>query len=310
MTKKKVTLALGILSMNLLLMSGSVVGAAIAAIAKSFPAEPISKVQMLSSIPQLGQLIATLLFTWLTYKLTRKNIGIIAVLIVTVAGILPAFINSSLSIILACMTLFGFGLGLVSNVGPVLLQEHFDGEERAGVMGWAVGFNNIGMMGFTALGGVLGATNWHNLFWIYGVGAVILILFMIFVPQDAKVATTEQKNETSGNFWHTVKSLNGLVYIILAVTFITSLVMMSFMANQSILLAAKGNGTGYTALVIALGNVGGILTAFSLKYIRKITKANTMAWGFVAFALSFVCIAFFNNAPMHILGNMSSVWAS
>ena len=37
MTKKKVILALGILSMNLLLMSGSVVGAAIAAIAASFP---------------------------------------------------------------------------------------------------------------------------------------------------------------------------------------------------------------------------------------------------------------------------------
>lgn len=307
MTKKKVILALGILSMNLLLMSGSVVGAAIAAIAASFPSEPISKVQMLTSIPQLGQLIATLLFTWLTYKLTRKNIGIIAVLIVTIAGILPAFINSSLSIILACMTLFGFGLGLISNVGPVLLQEHFDGEERASVMGWAVGFNNLGMMGFTAIGGWLGASNWHNLFWIYGVGVVILLLFMIFVPQDAKAAATDDhETAKSENFWQTVKSLNSLVYVMLLITFITSLVMMAFMANQSLLLAAKGNGTGYTATVTALGNVGGILTAFGLKYIRKITKANTMAWGFVAFALSFVCIAFFNNAPLHILGNMFS----
>lgn len=63
MNKKRLPLALGILSMNLVVMSASVVGAAIAAIAKSFPTEPISKVQMLSTIPQLGQVIATLIFT-------------------------------------------------------------------------------------------------------------------------------------------------------------------------------------------------------------------------------------------------------
>lgn len=140
MTKKKVALAFSILSMNLLLMSGSVVGAAIAAISKSFPTEPISKVQMLSSIPQLGQLVATLLFTWLTYQLTRKNIGLVAVAFVAIAGLLPAFYNSSLNMILACMVAFGFGLGLISNVVPVLLQEYFEGEERATVMGcgqWA-----------------------------------------------------------------------------------------------------------------------------------------------------------------------------
>lgn len=164
MNKKRLPLALGILSMNLVVMSASVVGAAIAAIAKSFPTEPISKVQMLSTIPQLGQVIATLIFTWLTYKMTRKNIGILAVLFVTIGGVIPAFFNSSLNLILACMIAIGFGTGLISNVGPVLVQEHFEGEERATVMGWQVGFNSIGMMAMTAIGGWLGSSNWRNLF--------------------------------------------------------------------------------------------------------------------------------------------------
>jgi len=90
------------------------------------------------------------------------------------------------------------------------------------------------------------------------------------------------------------------------ITFVTSLAIMVFMSNQSILLAGKGYGTAYTGLVTAIGNIGGILTAFGLKYIRKMTKANTMAWGFVAFALSYICIVFFNNMPLHILGNMFS----
>ncbi|MDN3537156.1 MFS transporter [Limosilactobacillus fermentum] len=66
--------------------------------------------------------------------------------------------------ILGCMILLGFGIGIISNVGPVLVQEHFDGEERATVMGWQIGFNNVGMMVLTAVGGALGASNWRNLF--------------------------------------------------------------------------------------------------------------------------------------------------
>ena len=306
MNKKKISLAVGILSMNLLLMSGTVVGAAIAAISKSFPQEPISKVQMLSSIPQLGQLAATLVFTWLTYKLTRKNIGVVSVAIVAISGLLPVFYNSSLNIILACMVALGFGLGLISNVGPVLLQEHFDGEERATVMGWAVGFNNLGMMGFTAIGGMLGSANWKNLFWVYGAAIIILLVVLVLVPKDRKLSETEVSNQKNISFGKTVKSLNGYVYVMLIVTFVTSLCLMIFLANQSLLLAAKGNGTAYTAMVTALGNVGGICTAFGLKYIRKLTKTDTMAWGFVAFALSYICIVFFNNPVLHIAGNMFS----
>lgn len=306
MNKKKISLAVGILSMNLLLMSGTVVGAAIAAISKSFPQEPISKVQMLSSIPQLGQLVATLVFTWLTYKLTRKNIGVVSVAIVAISGLLPVFYNNSLNIILACMVALGFGLGLISNVGPVLLQEHFDGEERATVMGWAVGFNNLGMMGFTAIGGMLGSANWKNLFWVYGAAIIILLVVLVLVPKDRKLSETEVSNQKNISFGKTVKSLNGYVYVMLIVTFVTSLCLMIFLANQSLLLASKGNGTAYTAMVTALGNVGGICTAFGLKYIRKLTKTDTMAWGFVAFALSYICIVFFNNPVLHIAGNMFS----
>lgn len=306
MNKKKTTLAVGILSMNLLLMSTSVIGSAIAAIAKSFPTEPISKVQMIASIPQLGQLIATLLFTWLTYHLTRKNIGILAVLAVGISGMFPAFYPSSLNIILACMTVLGFGAGLISNVGPVLLQEHFEGEERASVMGWGMGFNNIGMMVFTALGGALGSSNWHNLFWIYALSLVILVFFIFTVPQDNVIGDKNKDNEKSESFLSSVKSLSGNVYIILLVTFVMSMILMTFMTNQSIVLAAKGQGTAYTAMVITIGNIGGILTAFVLKYIRKLTKTNTIAFGFIAFALSFACIEFFSSPVMHILGNMFS----
>ncbi|MEE6716683.1 MFS transporter [Schleiferilactobacillus harbinensis] len=308
MNKKKLPLIIGILSMNLLLMSGSAVGSAIAAISKSFSHESISKVQMISSIPQLGQLIATIVFSWLAFKLTRKNLGLLAVAIVAVFGLVPAFYSNSLNMILACMVLIGFGLGLISNIVPILLQEHFEGEERAAVMGWSVGVNNVGMMAFTAIGGVLGGADWRNLFWVYGISVLILLLVFFLVPQDTRVSDSDKqadaKSETG--FWSIVKSLSGYVYVIFGVTFIISLAMMTFMANQSILLAGQGKGTAYTAMVTAIGNIGGIATALGLKYIRKITRTDTLAWGFIATALSFVCVAFSGNIVMHVLGNMFS----
>jgi len=101
-------------------------------------------------------------------------------------------------------------------------------------------------------------------------------------------------------------SLNGHVYLVLGITFVTSLCIMLFMTNQSIVLASHGKGTTYVALVTAIGNVGGIAAAVLIKYIRKLTKTNTIAWGFIAFMLSFVLVLFSNNFALHIVGNMFS----
>lgn len=225
-----------------------------------------------------------------------------------IAGVLPAIYSSSLNLILACMVLVGFGTGTITNVVPVLLQENFEGEARATAMGWATGVTNIGMMIFTALGGVLGSTNWRNLFWVYALALVVFILAFILIPQDTKLQNTD-KNKDGGkkeSFWTLLKQMNNLVYVLYLVNFMLSLAMMTFLSNQSIVLAAQGKGTAYVAMVTALGNVGGIITATFLTYIRKFTKKDTIAWGFIAFALSFICIVFSSNIVMHIIGNAFS----
>ncbi len=309
MTKRQILKAIGILSMNLLLMLGTAVTSAIAAIARSFSTEPISKVQLLGSIPQLGQIISTIFFAYLTFKMTRKNLGLMAILFVTIGGLIPAIYSSSLNLILACMVLVGFGTGTITNVVPVLLQENFAGEARATTMGWATGVTNVGMMIFTALGGILGNSNWRNLFWIYGLGLVVFALALFLIPQDQKLASTNQNESNDAKkmgFWSLLKHLSGYVYVLYLVNFMLSIAMMTFLSNQSIVLAGQNKGTAYVAMVTALGNIGGIITAAFLTYIRKLTRDDTIAWGFIAFALSFICIIFSSNVILHIIGNAFS----
>lgn len=309
MTKRQILKSIGILSMNLLLMLGTAVTSAIAAIARSFSTEPISKVQLLGSIPQLGQIISTIFFAYLTFKMTRKNLGLMAILFVTIGGLIPAIYSSSLNLILACMVLVGFGTGTITNVVPVLLQENFAGEARATTMGWATGVTNVGMMIFTALGGILGNSNWRNLFWIYGLGLVVFALALFLIPQDQKLASTNQNESNDAKkmgFWSLLKHLSGYVYVLYLVNFMLSIAMMTFLSNQSIVLAGQNKGTAYVAMVTALGNIGGIITAAFLTYIRKLTRDDTIAWGFIAFALSFICIIFSSNVILHIIGNAFS----
>lgn len=157
-------------------------------------------------------------------------------------------------------------------------------------MGWATGVTNVGMMIFTALGGILGNSNWRNLFWIYGLGLVVFALALFLIPQDQKLANTDQnssKDAQKNNFWTLLTHLNGYVYVLYLINFMLSLTMMTFLSNQSIVLATQNKGTAYVAMVTALGNIGGILTAAFLTYIRKFTKDDTIAWGFIAFALCF-----------------------
>lgn len=307
MTKKQIFKVIGILSMNLLLMLSTAVTSAIAAIARSFPKEPISKVQLLGSISNLGGIIATALFAYLTFKMTRKNLGLMAILFVAIGGLIPAIYSNSLNLILACMVLVGFGTGTITNVVPVLLQENFEGEARATAMGWGSGVTNIGMMIFTALGGILGGSNWRNLFWIYGLGLVVFALALFLIPQDQKL--TSNKNSRDGQkfgFWSLLKHLKGSVYVLYLINFMLSLAMMTFLSNQSIVLATQNKGTAYVAMVTSLGNIGGIITAAFLTYIRKFTKSDTIAYGFIAFALSFICIMFSSNVVLHVIGNAFS----
>lgn len=309
MTKRQILKAIGILSMNLLLMLGTAVTSAIATIARSFSTEPISKVQLLGSIPQLGQIISIIFFAYLTFKMTRKNLGLMAILFVTIGGLIPAIYSSSLNLILACMVLVGFGTGTITNVVPVLLQENFAGEARVTTMGWATGVTNVGMMIFTALGGILGNSNWRNLFWIYGLGLVVFALALFLIPQDQKLASTNQNESNDAKkmgFWSLLKHLSGYVYVLYLVNFMLSIAMMTFLSNQSIVLAGQNKGTAYVAMVTALGNIGGIITAAFLTYIRKLTRDDTIAWGFIAFALSFICIIFSSNVILHIIGNAFS----
>lgn len=304
MTKaKKYKIAFGILCMNLILMSGTVANSAIASIVQSFPTQPISEIQLIPQIYHLGHVLVTLFFAWLTYHMTRKNLGLIAMLLVGVFGVIPAFWNNNVTVILASMVFLGMGLGLIANLVPLMLQEYFEGEERAKFMGWATAFTSIGMMFLTAFGGILGNHNWRHLFFIYVIAFILFIVVFLLVPQDAKTSELASGQKTNVKLSDAFRGINKYTYLVMITTIFLSIIMFTFSANQSLVMSTRGRGTAYVALVTALGNIGGILVGIFLGKVRRFTKEDTVAWGFISFIAGFILIMSNNIFILNLLGN-------
>lgn len=282
---------IGVVSMATLAMSGSVAGSAIAAISADFPNTPISTVQLLSTLPGLGALIITLIAGQLAMHVSKKNLVLLGVALVTLGGLIPAFWNSSMIGLLACSVILGTGVGFISTINPMLLSQYFDGEERSSMMGINTGMTSLGSMILMGVGGVLGGQNWRNLYWVFAVGILVFLLVLICLPKDEpdKVMVTANGKKEKVSTVAVLKELQAPVYIIIFIAFLLGIAYTAYAANLSIVVAERGvGGTAMTGIINAVGTIGGIAAGFGLKYIRKVTKPNTLAFGFIALLVTLI----------------------
>lgn len=289
---------IGVVSMATLAMSGSVAGSAIAAISADFPKTPISTIQLLSTLPGLGALIITLIAGQMAMRISKKNLVLLGVALVTIGGLIPAFWNSSMIGLLACSVILGMGVGFISTINPMLLSQYFDGEERSSMMGINTGMTSLGSMILMGVGGVLGGQNWRNLYWVFAVGILVFLLVLFCLPKDEpekEMVTSDGKKEKVSTI-AVLKDLKAPVYIIIFIAFLLGIAYTAYAANLSIVVAERGvGGTAMTGIINAVGTFGGIFAGFGLKYIRKVTKPNTLAFGFISLLVTLVLTYFFAN---------------
>lgn len=296
---------IGVISMASLGMAGTIVGSAIAAIAQSFPDVPISTVQLLSTLPGLGSLLITLIAGQMAMRISKKTLVLLGIALVTIGGMIPAFWNQSIYGLLACSIILGMGVGFISTLSPMLLSQYFDGEERSTMMGINTGVTSLGAMILTAVGGYLGGSHWQNLYLVYSFGIVIFFITLFFLPKDQVERTFTNKEKQK----QTKQKLNTYVFIVYFVVFLLGIAFTAYMANLSIVVAEKGmGGTTLTGFINAVGTIGGIATGLGFKYVRKFTKPNTLAFGFIFLLTTLVLTYFFaNTAILMIAAIFSSV---
>lgn len=303
----KPKLKISILSMSLLTMSFLVITNAFGAMTKSFPNVPVAKIQMIGTVPSLGTLIATLVVGILGVKYSKKSLSLIGLAITTVGGLLPLLIHGSVDVLIGCAFILGFGLGFVNTLIPMLISIFFEGEERNEMMGKNTAMNSLGSILMMFGGGLLGAKNWVNSYWVFLLGIFVFLLVLFVLPTD-KVDYNEKSADS--NVFGILRNLNGYVWLIGLITLLMGILYTIYPTNLSIVIDQKQLGsTSITGIVNAVGTAGGFIAGFSLKYLNKVFRDKIIASGFITLGITFLLGAIAHNLVLICIGGILSGFA-
>ena len=274
----------------------------------SFPEEPISKIQMIGTIPGLGSMLITLVVGVLAMRIPKKILALIGILCVALGGLLPLAFHTTVNALLICALIMGIGLGFIGTINPMLISMYFEGEERGSLMGIGTAINSIGLMVMMIIGSTLGAKNWENTYLVFLLALLIFFVVMLFLPLD-KVenkpdhSAHAQGSQAKNSLLTVIKDINKYVIWVSLLAFAVSFLYTIYPSNLSLVVAEKNfGGTAITGLVNALGTVGGLIAGFTISRINRILKDKSIAIGFILLALSYLLVCYAQNFVMMVLG--------
>jgi sugar porter (SP) family MFS transporter len=143
-----------------------------------------------------GAMFGPFISGFLTDKLGRKKINIIASLIFVVGSILAAIAPDTHSLI-AGRLLLGLAIGIVAATVPLYLAELSPKDKRGRMVTFFQLAITLGILLSYVVGYIFGdAENaWRLMFWAGFVPAIILFVGMLFVPESPRWLLTKGRNE-------------------------------------------------------------------------------------------------------------------
>ncbi|MFC6261320.1 MFS transporter [Levilactobacillus fujinensis] len=305
-TKSILSRKVGILALSTLSMISLTTSPSYAAIAQAFHAGN-TFVQMLTSIPNLAALIAGLVIGRLAAgRMPHKYLAITGVALICLGGLAPLVYHASLSFLLVCSAVIGFGQGMVTNIVQVLITEELPENQRQDVMGKNTAFTNFGAMLVIFAGGVLAAKSWVNNYLAYLFPVLILIIVLIALPlhKSEAVENVQTKNSPVEK---TKISVNKFTWLIALGGFCSMVLYNVFSNNISLFVTAHHlGGSALAGGLSMIGLLGGLLCGIIVGSLAKVLKNYTISSSFLLMALSFLIIGFANSMIMIGVGSFLS----
>lgn len=255
----------GIFSLTLISMASLGITPSLSAIAEAFPEGGATATQMLTAIPSLVGIAAAIIVGKIANTTPKKSIGLFGAVCIAVGGLLPYFFNSSLTFMLVCSGILGFGVGTITNVTQLLFTEFLPPEERQGAMALNTAFVSVGAMFMTTVGGILAASGWRNNYLVYLLAVVVIFAAAILIPNDRDKVQEVQEEKRDAPKAHLQAS--SLVVGLLGVAFLA--LYNSLMNNMAMCAISSGIATGETVSTVAgmagtIANLAGLLCGLVL----------------------------------------------
>jgi len=293
--KNKLTIKIAIVFIALTQGLQHSISPVLADIREAYPSVGVSTVQTLITVPALMCVVIALASGRLVRKIPKKRILLFGMVILGVCGIIP-FLRDSFALLFFSRALLGVGLGISTALNAAVIAEHFEGRERAAVMGLQGAGIGTGMLLCSLLGGLLGSIYYKYAYFLHGIGFVSLLVIWLFLP-DRPIVPDEKAKKVR---------LNAAVVKVSLLTAYEFFFLFIFVTNIAMHLSGNLKGDSSVAGLLTGGFSGiQIVAGLLLGRISRLLQGYTLPVAMLSFAAGCgFLVGFPDVLPMLLLGAM------
>lgn len=171
-----------VLTIAILTFETTMMGPALAVIAKAFPHVSPLMIKQLVALPQLFVVFLPLISGHIERKIGTRTL-LFSGMFLQFLGILPAFYSgSNFTFLLWSRVIFGIGLGLLFPLSASVIHRVFTGQERSKLFGYRSSTQAVVGVIFQMAAGYLAAINWRFVFLEFLVQIPLFILIYYKLP--------------------------------------------------------------------------------------------------------------------------------
>ncbi len=273
-----------VLSVSTITILGSTaVSPALSGIKSAFPQMSDAWIQMILTLPTLLIIPSCLMCRYAISRMGQKRVLIMGIIIYLIGG-LGAGLAPDFATLLIMRGILGVGCGFITPMAQNLISSNFSGEVKTRLTSYSASASYL--MGIIAsfLVGNLVAVNWRLAFLVYFVALVVMILNIIYLPDDRPHEKTASVPEKAAE--NTAQSVSGKNRINVP-ALITMIAMFGingafYTFSASISLFMRGDSIGNessSGIVVSSFMICGFVVGLIVPKIRKLINGYTMALG-------------------------------
>jgi len=261
-----------ILSISLIMVTGSSISPALPYMAKDFSGVSESMINLLATAPQATVLLFLLLSPFISNKIGIKRTILIGLSVIGLSGIAPLFSDNYWAI-LASRLLLGVGIGLFNSLAITVINKFYSGEDQSKMLGFRGGCEQIGATIATLLVGFFLSFSWHAAFLIYLLALPIAILFWKVIPELPHDEIKQSKEKESKMTFSTGPILLFIFVTLIVMTNILVMLQIPHLAMDRGIMSAKSS-----SWVVSLNTLGGFIGGITFG--KLYTKLNKLSLPF------------------------------
>lgn len=172
---------ISLLSLSLILTSAYSVSIVLPSLLQHFSEYTTAQVEMLISAPSFAITVMIVLNAWLSRYMKDRSMIVGGLLLLSVSGMVPVFVQEY-PVMFASRIFLGIGIGLINAKAISIFSEYYEGREKAALLGYRGSAEVLGSAVMTLVAGKLVLIRWNLAFWVYALGFVIVLLYLVWVP--------------------------------------------------------------------------------------------------------------------------------